>query len=183
MAYPQAAQRPRLVQSVVERVDRARAGQLRQLVLDLELPPRTRADWLASLDRDAETRSEWCFIMLSPHENAAVVAFLVHNAREPKVAVWLWAEVLKYLRLDTGEILRTREELARELGITPRAVSRVMAQLEEVNAIRRQRDGRGVRYFLNPNVGTHVGGAARDRAQREAGPGPLLTLMEGGKPE
>lgn len=166
------------------RLDPARAGQARQLILELDLPPRTRRDCLAAIDRDTSAATEWVFVMLSPHQNAAVVAFLGKHARRPFMAAQLWAELLMYLRLDTGEILRTRAELAETLGVTPRDVSRVMTLLEAADAIRRERDGRGVRYFLNPKVGTHLGGAARERAQEEAGPGPLLTLMEGGrKPE
>lgn len=183
MGYPQAEQRPRLVHSATERMDKARAEHARQRVLDLDLTPRSRVECLRAIDRDTESTSEWCFIMLSAHENAAVVGFLLDNAKEPKVAVRLWAEMLRYLRLDTGEILRSRDELAATVAVPPRSVSRVMSQLEAIGAINRQRDGRGVRYFLNPNVGTHLAGAARERAQREAGPGPLLTLMEGGKPE
>lgn len=184
MSYPQATKpwRPRLVHDVQpQRMDPARADQARQLILDLDLPPRARRDCLAAIDRDTAAVSEWVFVMLSPRENAAVLDFLLDNAAKPKLAVRVWAELLNYLRLDTGEILRSREELAASFGVAPREVSRVMTLLETANAIRRQRDGRGVRYFLNPNVGTHLAGAARKVAQADAPPGPLLTLMEGGR--
>jgi hypothetical protein len=165
------------------RLDAGRADQARQLILELDLPPKTRRDCLAAIDRDTSASSEWVFVMLSPHQNAAVIAFLGKNARRPFMAAQLWAELLMYLRVDTGEILRSRAELADTLGVSPRDVSRVMTLLEEADAIWRERNGRGVRYFLNPKVGTHLGGAARERAQQKAGPGPLLTLMEGRKPE
>ena len=34
---------------------------------------------------------------------------------------------------------------------------------------------------MNSLVGTHLTGAARDKAQAEAPPGPLLRVMQGGK--
>jgi hypothetical protein len=61
------------------------------------------------------------------------------------------------------------------VGITPRAVSEIMGEMEAVGAVYRQREGRGVRYFVHPSLGTHLGGAARDRAQASA---PRLRVIE-----
>ena len=45
-----------------------------------------------------------------------------------------------------------------------------MGELEAIGAVYRRREGRGVRYFVNPRLGTHLAGAGRDRAQAEAPP-------------
>ena len=57
-----------------------------------------------------------------------------------------------------------------------------MGELASVGAVTTRRErvagmrgpGRAV-YFMNPNVGTHLAGAARDKAQAEA---PRLQLVE-----
>ena len=56
------------------------------------------------------------------------------------------------MRSDTGEILRSREELAEKVGMTPRHLSETMTELASINAILRKKDGRAVRYFMNPNI-------------------------------
>lgn len=103
-------------------------------------------------------------------------------------AVAVWSELFSAVDHDTGEILLTRTEIAELAGITVRHVSNVMTELESIGAISRRRErvagvrGPGlVRYFMNPHVATHLAGAARDAAQVEAAPGPLLRVMEGGK--
>ena len=61
-------------------------------------------------------------------------------------------------------------------------ISRLMGELERIGAISRRREkvagmrgrGRAV-YFMNPSVGTHLAGAARDKAQAEA---PRLQLVD-----
>ena len=76
---------------------------------------------------------------------------------------------------DGNEVTVDREELARMVGIAPGDVSKIMGELEAVGAVYRRREGRGVRYFVNPLLGTHLAGAARDKAQAEA---PRLQLVE-----
>ena len=49
------------------------------------------------------------------------------------------------------------------------------------DTIRREKEGRTVRYFLNPGIATHIPNASARKAARE-GAGPLLRIMEGGKP-
>src|SRR3954451_13525310 len=80
----------------------------------------------------------------------------------------------KYLPPDGNEVLCSREELARVVGSDASHVSKIMGELEAVGAVYRRREGRGVRYFVNPRLGTHLGGAARDRAQGEAPPLRLI---------
>jgi hypothetical protein len=83
--------------------------------------------------------------------------------------------LFSHLPPDGNEVLADRAKLARAVGCTPDHVSAIMGELEAVGAVYRRREGRGVRYFVNPMLGTHLAGAARDRAQAEA---PALRLVE-----
>jgi DNA-binding IclR family transcriptional regulator len=117
--------------------------------------------------------------MLGPRENAAVVRWINAHSKRPHKAHELWATLLEHLRMDTGEVMATRQELAERVGIEPRHLSELMGELASINAVRREKRGRGVRYFLNPWIATHVPGSqARAAARQEAG--PLLRVMEGG---
>ena len=114
---------------------------------------------------------QWVFVMLSADQNAAVIDWLDANSKRPRVAVRLWAQLLRAIRMDTGEVMLSRTELAERVGCRPDHVSGLMAELESINAIRRERDGRGVRYFLSPLVATHLPSAAlREQARTAAGP-------------
>lgn len=126
---------------------------------------------------DAE---RWIFAMISPTQNAAVVDWLAEHSARPQAALKLWAQLLTALRPDTGEILLSRLDLAQRLGIEPRNLSALITELAKINAVRREKRGRSVRYFLNPNIATHIPGPEARKAAREAA-GPLLVLMQGGK--
>lgn len=152
------------------------ASQVRQLGLD--------ADTLAKIDAAAQAHAQdserWIFVMLGPRENAAVVRWISDNSKRPQKATLLWATLLEHLRMDTGEIMASRQDLAERVGMEPRDLSKVITELVSINAIRREKQGRGVRYFLNPAIATHVPGPQARAAARQ-GAGPLLRVMEGGK--
>jgi len=171
------------------RQDRFREDQaatLRQAVLDFPgLPPRAVGEVVATIDRETATKNGWTFTMLGPLQNLAVVDWIFANSDSPGKAARLWALCFTALRIDTQEIMLTRDEFADRVGIEPREVSRIMGELETCGAIIRRREkvpgirGRGAaRYFMNPLVATHLPGAARDAAQAAAP--PLLTIMQGG---
>ena len=155
---------------------RSFAQQARKMGLDPET--------LSKIDAAAKahsTRSEqWIFVMLSPSQNANVVRWINSNSKRPHKAVELWATLLEHLRMDTGEIMATRQELAERVGMKPNDLSKTMSELASINAIRREKTGRSVRYFLNPSIATHLPSASAREAARD-GAGPLLKLMEGGK--
>ena len=119
--------------------------------------------------------------MLGPKENAVVVRWINRHSKRPHKAQELWATLLEYLCMDTGEIMATRQQLAERVGETPQNLSRIMTELASINAIRREKEGRTVRYFLNPGIATHIPNASARKAAREEA-GPLLRIMEGGKP-
>jgi Crp-like helix-turn-helix domain len=159
------------------------AAQLRQLVLEFNgLPERARGEIVAAIDRQTASTNPWPFLMISPEQNAAVGRWLGEHSSRPKIALVLWMELFTALRRDTGEIMLTRDELAERVGTHPDNVSRVMHELAGIGAIIVHREkvagvrgpGRAV-YLMNPNVGTHLTGAARDKAQAEA---PRLQLVE-----
>src|SRR5919206_4844379 len=153
------------------KADRLRAdtaAQLRQLVLDYPgLPERARGEIIGTIDRQTASEAGWTFVMLSPEQNAAVARWLGKNSSRPKVALVLWQELFTALRRDTGEVMLTRDELAERVGTHPSRVSTVMHELAGIGAIIVHRErvagmrgpGRAV-YLMNPNVGTHLSGAA-----------------------
>jgi CRP-like cAMP-binding protein len=172
------------------KADRLRSDtalHLRQLVLDYPgLPERVRGEIVGTIDRQTASEAGWTFVMLSPEQNAVVARWLRQNSRFPTLALALWSELFTALRRDTGEIMLTRDELAERVGTTTDNVSRIMNELAKVRAISVRREpivgvrgpGRAV-YFMNPTVGTHLGGVARDMAQREAGPLRLVEPVPG----
>jgi hypothetical protein len=133
----------------------------------------------ASQTPDPDTE-KWMFAMISPTQNFAVLEWLRKHSKRPQVAVSVWGLLLTALRPDTGEILLSRAQIAEKIGVLPRDLSSIMTELASINAVRREKEGRKVRYFLNPSIATHIPGPEARKAAREAA-GPLLVLMEGGK--
>lgn len=163
------------LRSQPQRLRQAEAERLQQAILDFEgLPEGPVSAIIAAIDRETAADSRWTFVMLSPAQNKAVVRWLDANSTRPRKAVLLWLELFDHLRKDTGEVLLTRAEMAELVDDHPRNISTITAELESIGALSRQRDGRKVRYFMNPNVATHLAGAARERAQAAA---PALRLV------
>src|SRR4051794_3371334 len=166
-----------------ERLRMETAAELRQLIAAFpSLPERARGEIIAAIDRETASEARWTFVMIGPEQNVAVVRWLRQNSRYPVLAPALWAELFTALRRDTGEIMLTRDELAERVGASADEVSRIMGELAVIGAVSTRRErvagmrgpGRAV-YFMNPNVGTHLTGAARDKAQLET---PRLQLVE-----
>ena len=171
------------LRSKPERLRQEQADKLRQMILDIPgLPEPAVGAIVATIDRETASRSGWTFVMLSPTQNRAVVAWLMKHSSRPQQAALLWSLLFEHLRHDTGEVMLTRDQMAEEVGESPANVSRIMTELESIGAISRRRErvagmrGPGlVRYVMNPNVGTHLAGAARDAAQAAA---PALRLVK-----
>lgn len=175
-------------QRLPERVrsfERARAAQKAAEAAQLEA-----LACKAGMDREAAARladglraqipNDWTFIMLSPSQNSAVVRWLSENSKRPVAALRLWARLFEVIRNDTGEVLQTRDELAQWLGVLPRDLSSIMTELASINAVRREKKGREVRYFMNSTIATHLPGAEA-RAKARKADGPLLVVMQGGQ--
>lgn len=172
----------------IRNFERARYTRRQQRAMQLELDlkeimdPRDAARLAAEFaNRVAPPhKPEGTFIMLHPAQNAAVNRWLREHSKRPIAAMALWAELFTAVHSGTGEILLSREDLAERLGIEPKHVSTIMTELAGINAIVRRKEGRRVRYFMNPNVATHIPSPeARAQAREEAG--PLLVLMNGGR--
>jgi DNA-binding transcriptional ArsR family regulator len=164
------------------RTRRARAAEagisrLRSAVLEADdgSSPAIVSRLVTLLDREMSSRSGWRFIMVEPVLYAQVVDHLARHSRRKLKAVQLWAHLFATLPPDSNEVQLGREELAQAVGLQPRTISEIMSELEAVGAIYRRREGRGVRYFVHPSLGTHLTGAVRDRAQGEA---PKLRLVK-----
>lgn len=175
-----------VIRSLSARSDRANrrdAERLRQALLPFVDDPSSSSfcrAWsearLAELDRVSASSARWVFVMISPSQFGAVVETIHGRCDRPMICLRLWTLCFQHLRIDTGEVMLSRAELAASLGVAVRDVSRCMSFLVEVGAISRRTDGRGVRYFVNPRVGTHLSGKARDDAQAAA---PILTVIDG----
>jgi hypothetical protein len=159
-----------------QRLRQEQARALRGMVLDFEgLPDHAARAIIGAIDRETVAENGWTFVMLSPAQNRAVINWLLEQADRPREAVALWALLFEHLDRHTGMILLTRDELAEQVDTHPDNISRIMADLESIGAISRRREriaglrGPGmVRYFMNPNVATHLAGKARDEAQAVA---------------
>jgi DNA-binding Lrp family transcriptional regulator len=78
------------------------------------------------------------------------------------------AHVLICLSLDPELLLR---EVAEKVGITERAVQRIVSELEEAGILKREREGRRNRYMLNGQV------ALRHPLESHRTVGDLLALV------
>lgn len=171
------------------KLTRRENDEVRQLLLPIQDDPsRSSAlrlkvrGLLVELDRDTYSLSKEPFLMISPSQNLAVIRYLRAHSRNARVAQELWALCLVDVAYSTGEILKTRHQLAGELGVSAGLVSHLMGELVKCEAVTRSfvddagHRVRGVRYFLNPRCGTHLPREARAKAIAAA---PILKLIEG----
>jgi hypothetical protein len=149
-------------------------GLDRRLRADIEaagsVPQELQQRLLHLVDRERSARSGWRFVMIDPRRYADGLQYLVRNSRRPQAATLLWAELFAHLPDDGNEVLLNQRELADAIGVQPKVVSEVVSELVEVGAVYRRRQGRTMKLYVHPLLGTHLKGAARDRAQEAAGP-------------
>jgi CRP-like cAMP-binding protein len=138
------------------------------------------ADLVTIVERKLATTRGWGFVMVEPRLYADVIEHLTKHSRRPQKAVVLFTRLFQLLPADGNEVMADRHDLARMVGCQPRDVSEIMGELEAVGAVYRRKEGRGVRYFVNPLLGTHLAGAVRDRAQAEAPPLKLRLVEPAG---
>src|SRR3954468_4251372 len=133
-------------------------------------PQATVGRLVATVERELAARRGWGFVMVEPRLYGDVVEHLLKHSKRPQKAVELFTRLFSYLPPDGNEVLCSREELARVAGCDLFHVSAIMRELDAVGPVSPRREGRGFRYFVTPRLGTHLAGAARDRAQGEAPP-------------
>jgi DNA-binding transcriptional ArsR family regulator len=124
----------------------------------------------ALVERELAARRGWGFVMVEPRLYADVVEHLTKHSHRPQKAVVLFTRLFQLLPADGNEVRASRDELAQLVGIKPRAVTEIMGELEAVGAVYRRKEGRRAVYYVNPLLGTHLGGTTRDKAQAEAPP-------------
>lgn len=136
-------------------------------------PDRAMAGRMARLaERHTHARQRWRFSMFDPEVWNEVQDYLLSNAPRPVVAVRLVSKM--FVALDEeGYVAKSRAELAAELGVDARAVTRVVSLLVKIGAMRRDKSGIGVRYQMNPWIACRLPRKAREEAQRGWRP-PLL---------
>ena len=153
------------------------ADAFRQMAFYFDLSDDARAEIDNAIYRLTEEPSErWLFVKISP-EQFRYVTKAIRGCRNVATTFSVWSAALTYMRVDTGEILATREQLAADADTLPRHVSTTMTELAKIGAIVRLRRGRKVVYSINPNVGWNGGEGARQAAARKA---PALRLVADG---
>lgn len=168
---------------VRKRIAPETASLVRQLVLTLPLEDGLKAEMLRPVMRDAvsigSVKKGW-FIMIYPAQFSWVYDELKKDPHKAQLCRDVWCHIPQFVRMDTGEICQTRAQFAASHGCSLNDMSRVMLALEKVGAIKRVRDGRHVRYFLNPYVGTHVADEASREVSRVGWKQPsLFEVVEG----
>ena len=118
--------------------------------------------------------------MVSPAKDLEVALWIRKHAVRRGLSHVLWPLLKNNMRTDTNEVLLNLSEMSQALGERASHISEALSELVSINAVERRKEGREVRWFVNPKVATHQSGAARDKAQSKAP--ELLTLMEGGSP-
>jgi hypothetical protein len=169
MPYPPPAEVRRL-RVKRARIDAAKADNMRQMVLALDLPPEPENRILAALDAATEGRLKgWEFVMVNVDNHFAIVSHLFEHSKRPKLAVKLWSLLFTVTNHSTGRVIATQAEMAEALDARVPHVSEALGELVKLNAVIRQRHGRAVSYTINPNVATSLSGPQRALAQQEAG--------------
>lgn len=149
-----------------ERIRADSADQLRQMVLDVEMPERLRGELVREIDRRAAASNEWVFQQMNAEQYDMVGDWIRQHAARPLLSFALWVKVPALLSPE-NEILADRRELAERIGTDADTISRIMAELEGIGVIQRQRQGSRVRYFLSPRILTTLSGRARELAQQQ----------------
>ncbi len=174
------------------RATRDQALALRKLARELDIPDDARHVIDNALYKITETPGRrWTFVMIN-QEQFRFVAKAVQGCRNVATTYAVWNCAITYARMDVGEILATREQLATDAGTTVQEVSRAMSELVKIGALVRKRFGRRVVYSINPHVGWAGGEGTRLEAAtdvpklrlvQKAEPGPKLTTGDLSSPQ
>lgn len=127
------------------------------------------------------------FVMIRPAQNAAVVDWLEANSKRPMKAMRVWALLFDHLMPHTGQIMLTREEIAKKVGIRADDVSEIMRELVGFGAIFSVREkvagmrGPGLaRYYMNRHVAEVGSRATQAELDLIPKPGVKLAIIQGG---
>jgi hypothetical protein len=158
-----------------------------QLVLDFgdhyELDQHTK-DGLAAAVGKLAPPEKWGFVMLNPDQQRAVMKAIGAGPR-PNETLKVWNACISYIAYDRdGEIMARQSQIAEAADVSSSHTSEALARLIDIGVLSRIVRGR---YRVNPHVAWSGPLHKRDIAAKEQAPvppppGPLLVVMEGGKP-
>jgi len=162
------------------RISNSLADEIKNHIDEFDMSDEARAELDNSLYRITNIPGRrWCFAMINP-EQFRFVTKSVQRCRNVATTLSVWNAAITYLRMDTGEIMADREQLAKDAETLPRHVSTAMTELSKIGAIIKEKRGRKTAYFINP----HVGWAGGEGTRKDAAEGvPKLRLVPGGKVE
>ncbi len=128
---------------------------------------------------------KWGFVMLNPDQQRAVLKAIMGGPR-PLQTMAAWNACISFIAYDRdGEIMAGRSQVAEAANLSPQNTSTAMTRLVELGVLVRIGHGR---FKVNPHVAWAGPLHKRDLAAKEQrpvqppAPGPLLVVMEGGKP-
>ena len=149
---------------------RDQAIALRELARDLDIPDEARHILDNALFKITDKPSKrWTFVMIN-QQQFRFVAQAISERPDAGKTLMVWNCAMTYARMDTGEILASREQLAKDARTLPRHVSTAMGELVKIGALLRKRIGRHVIYSINPNVGWAGGEGTRQEAAEFVAP-------------
>jgi CRP-like cAMP-binding protein len=155
------------------RLDQAQAERFRSgLLTEAGLPPELRAEMIALIARRTVSTTAWRFVMVHPQRDFEIVQWIARNARRTPTSHLLWSVIKGNLHSGTNQVLMSRAQMMQATGASSAHVSEALSEFARIDVLQRHKEGREVRWFLNPRIATHQSGAARDDAQRIA-PHPL----------
>lgn len=157
------------------RVKRSLAKQLQQSLDDYDLPVEARALLDNTLYAISDNPGEREVFVMVTCNQLAYITKEITKCREVATTFTVWNYALSKIRQDTGEVMATRDELAKEIGISPNQITNAMTALENIGAIIKQKRGRNVVYVVNANVAWNGKEGARIKAASKA---PKLTLIK-----
>jgi len=124
---------------------------------------------------------KWGFVMLNPDQQRVVMK-AIKDGPLPLQTLMVWNACISFIAYDRdGEIAAKQAQIAEAADVTATNTSTALSRLVEIGVL--IRTGRG-RYKVNSHVAWSGPLHKRELAAKEHQPlpGPLLVVMEGGKP-
>jgi DNA-binding transcriptional ArsR family regulator len=137
-----------------------------------------KSDWREAAAAKTRSRTAWEFLQVDAAVERQVSTWIMESAPRKKETRKIWDMIRCHIDKRDGRIMKTREEIAEELGIAPRNVSTAMSAMAKVGIISRIEMGRTVLYRLSPHVGTKLPRVAGSDA-RKAMARPKLVAEDG----
>ena len=163
-----------------QRIPKRLAEEIKFHIHQFDMPEEARAELDNSLYRISNSPDRrWCFVMINP-EQFRYVTKAAQKCRNVATTLSVWNAAITYIRMDTGEVMADREQLAKDADTLPRHVSTAMTELTKIGAIYKEKRGRKTAYFVNPNVGWAGGEGSRLEVAKCV---PKLRVVAGGKVE